>query len=306
MKSTAEQLGYGPNERLLIINADDFGVCHSTNRAIQSLLDARAVASATIMMPCAWAREAALWSASRRHLDVGVHLTFTSEWDAMKWGPVYRGGATMSFTTAEGYFHKDAKAFERRADAGQVRQEMIAQIEMALAIGIDVTHADNHMGSLYGLQTGRDFLGDVFDVCAQYGLPFRLPRYLLLESGMPAPPELAGLALKQAEAAARKGVVVLDYLVGLPFRATPPETYVQFKSHMIALLKRLKPGVTELVLHPSFVTDELKAFHGEPARRGMELDIFRDPEIQDTLRKEGILQIGWRELRQHQRKHRIP
>ncbi|QHW34549.1 ChbG/HpnK family deacetylase [Paenibacillus rhizovicinus] len=306
MKSTAEQLGYDPTDRLLIINADDFGVCHSTNLGIQMLLEERTVSSATIMMPCAWAREAAQWSASRAHLDVGVHLTFTSEWDAMKWGPVFRGGATMSMTTAEGYFHKDAKSFERRADASQVKQEMIAQIEMALTLGIDVTHADNHMGSLYGLQTGRDFLSDVFDVCAKYGLPFRLPRYLLLESGMPAPPELAGQAMKQAEAAARKGVLVLDYLVGLPFRTPRPETYAQFKAQMIGLLQRLKPGVTEIIIHPSLVTDELIAFHGEPLRRGMELDVFRDSDVQDALRKEGIIQIGWRSLRQVQRRKGTP
>lgn len=306
MKSTAEQLGYGPKDRLLIINADDFGVCHSTNGGIQKLMEERTVSSATIMMPCAWAREAAQWSASHSRLDVGVHLTFTSEWDAMKWGPVYRGGPTQSLTTAEGYFHKDAKTFERRADAGQVKQEIAAQIDMALTLGVDVTHADNHMGSLYGLQTGRDFLSEAFDACAHYGLPFRLPRYLLLESGMPAPPELAGLAMKQAEAAARKGVLVLDYLVGLPFRSAPKETYAQFKAQMIALLKRLKPGVTEIIVHPSFVTDELTAFHGEPLRRGMELDIFRDAEVQEALRQESIIRIGWRELRQHQRKRSAP
>ncbi|QHT61636.1 ChbG/HpnK family deacetylase [Paenibacillus lycopersici] len=306
MTSTAELLGYDPMDRLLIINADDFGVCHSTNRGIQMLLEERTVSSATIMMPCAWAREAAQWSAARTHLDVGVHLTFTSEWEPMKWGPVYRGGATTSMTTSEGYFHKDAKSFERRADAGQVKLEMIAQIEMALTLGIDVTHADNHMGSLYGLQTGRDFLGDAFDVCAMYGLPFRLPRYLLLESGVPAPPELAGQAMKQAEAAARKGVLVLDYLVGLPFRAAQPETYAQFKAQMIGLIGRLRPGVTELILHPSFVTDELAAFHGEPVRRGMELDVFRDRDVQDALRKERIIQIGWRALRQAQRRQAKP
>ncbi|MFC4809553.1 polysaccharide deacetylase family protein [Paenibacillus sp. GCM10023250] len=306
MKSTAEQLGYGPNDRVLIINADDYGVCHSTNLGVQKLLEERAISSATIMMPCAWAREAAQWSAARGRLDVGVHLTFTSEWDALKWGPVHRGGPTQSMTTAEGYFHKDAKAFERRADAAQVKQEIVAQIEMALTLGVDVTHADNHMGSLYGLQTGRDFLSETFEACAHYGLPFRLPRYLLLESGMPAPPELAGLAMKQAEAAARKGVLVLDYLVGMPFRSAPGETYAQFKAGMIALLKRLKPGVTELVIHPSLVTDELVAFHGEPYRRGMELDVFRDPEVQDAMRREGIARIGWRELRQHQRRRSAP
>ena len=109
----------------------------------------------------------------------------------MKWGPVYRDGAVDSLVTNEGYFCKDSKTFERQADPVQVRHELIAQIKMALQLGVNLTHADNHMGSLYGLQTGRDFLKPVLEVCANYGLPFRLPRNLLLENGQLAPAELA-------------------------------------------------------------------------------------------------------------------
>ncbi|MFB9330408.1 polysaccharide deacetylase family protein [Paenibacillus aurantiacus] len=299
--STAERLGFGPQDRLLIVNADDFGLCHAVNQGIQSLLSDGIVSSATLMTPCGWAREAALWSARHRHLDVGVHLTFTSEWDAYKWGPVYRGGSTQSLVTDEGYFHKDAKSFERFADPAEVRQELVAQIEMALALGVELTHADNHMGSLYGIQTGRHFIAEVFDVCAEYGLPFRLPRNLLLEDGQVAPPELASQAGRMAKLADEKGVVVLDYLLGLPFRGAPGETFDSFKTQMIALLRNLHPGVSEVILHPSLVTDELLAFHGEPLRRGMEMELFRDPDIRRTIAEEGILPVRWRDLRELQR-----
>jgi predicted glycoside hydrolase/deacetylase ChbG (UPF0249 family) len=299
--NVAQSLGYGPQDRLLIVNADDFGLCHSTNSGIQSLLQDGVVSSATMMMPCAWAREAALWSARHTHLDVGVHFTFTSEWSSMKWGPVYRDGAVDSLVTNEGYFCKDSKTFERQADPVQVRHELIAQIKMALQLGVNLTHADNHMGSLYGLQTGRDFLKPVLEVCANYGLPFRLPRNLLLENGQLAPAELASQARKHAEEADRLGVVVLDYLLGLPFRSEVNETYDSFKVQMIKLLQHLHPGVSEIIIHPSLVTDELRAFHEAPLKRGMELELFRDPDIQETLRAEGIIPIKWRDLRTLQR-----
>lgn len=299
--NVAQSLGYGPQDRLLIVNADDFGLCHSTNSGIQSLLQDGVVSSATIMMPCAWAREAALWSARHPHLDIGVHFTFTSEWSAMKWGPVNRDGAVDSLVTNEGYFCKDAKSFERQADPAQVRRELVAQIKMALQLGVNLTHADNHMGSLYGLQTGRNFLQEVLEVCAKYGLPFRLPRNLLLENGQLAPPELASQARKHAEEADRLGVVVLDYLLGLPFRSEVNETYESFKVQMIKLLQHLHPGVSEIIIHPSLVTDELHAFHEAPLKRGMELKLFRDADIQETLRTEGIIMIKWRDLRTLQR-----
>ncbi|MFC4777742.1 polysaccharide deacetylase family protein [Paenibacillus sp. GCM10023252] len=299
--SLAKRLGYGDGDRLLIINADDYGLCHSSNQAIQQLLSGGAVSSATLMLPCGWAREAALWSARHPHLSVGIHFTFTSEWDNYRWGPVYRSGSTRSLVTSEGYFPKDAKTLEQQADPSEVRAELIAQVEMALQLGMNPTHADNHMGSLYGLQTGRDFISIVLDVCAQYGLPFRLPRTLLLESGQVAPPELAELARLRAAEADSKGVVVLDYLIGLPFALGAGETYESFKGQMQALLSSLHPGVTELIIHPAEVTEELRAFHREPLKRGMEAELFRDPDVQETLREQGIQLIHWGMLQGLQR-----
>lgn len=299
--SLAKALGYGEGEKLLLINADDYGLCHSVNLGIQQLLLDNTVSSATLMIPCGWAREAALWSARHPKMDVGVHLTFTSEWDLYRWGPVNRKGSTVSLVTNENYFPKDSKSFEQQADPEEVKEELIAQIETALAMGMRPTHADNHMGSLYGLATGRHFLPIVLDVCASYGLPFRLPRYLLQESGQVAPPELAEQAKQLAQLADSKGVVILDYLVGLPFQLQDGETFDSLKSTMQQLLKSLHPGVTELIIHPSLVTDELTAFHGQPAKRGMELELFRDADLRQTLQDEGIRMIRWRELQKLQR-----
>lgn len=301
--SLAVELGYNEGDRLLIVNADDFGVCHSVNSAVWQLLEAKAISSATVMMPCGWAREAALWSAQHPQYDVGVHLTFTSEWGPYSWGPVTHRGDVSSLVTSEGYFPNNCQTFEEQADAGQVKAEIVNQIEKALSLGMKPTHADNHMGSLYGLQTGRNFLPDVLDVCASYGLPFRLPRNLLQEDGHVAPPELAEQAKQLAALADAKGVVILDYLVSLPFQLQEGETYDSFKSDMKRLLSSLHPGVTELYIHPSFVTDELMSFHGQPIKRGMEHQLFLDPDIKQTLQQEGIRLIHWRDLQkvQHRR-----
>lgn len=299
--SLAKALGYGENEKLLIINADDYGVCHSVNVGIQQLLLEQTVSSATIMMPCGWAREAALWSARHPQVDVGVHFTFTSEWDMYRWGPVNRKGSTSSLVTHENYFPKDSKTFELQADPEQVKEELIAQIEMALAMGMKPSHADNHMGSLYGLATGRNFLSIVLDVCASYGLPFRLPRNLRQNIGQVASPELEEQAKQLGMLADSKGVVILDYLIGLPFHLEEGETFDSLKASMQQVLEGLQPGVSEIIIHPSLVTDELKAFHMQPLKRGMELELFRDAEIKNTMQKENIRMIRWSELQKLQR-----
>ncbi|MGO4106072.1 polysaccharide deacetylase family protein [Paenibacillus sp. YAF4_2] len=299
--NVAASLGYGSQERLLIINADDFGLCPSTNKGIEQLLQENVVSSATIMMPCKSSKEAALWSAKHPGYDVGIHFTFTSEWDAYRWGPVNKGSDTQSLITSDGYFPKDCKTFELQADPRQVKDEMIAQIEAALALGIKPTHADNHMGSLYGLETGRHFLKEAFEVCAAYGLPFRLPRKVAAANEQMVPQELVEQARQLGLLAHAMGVVVLDYLLGLPFPMKPGETYQSVKTDLKQLIHHLQPGVTELLFHPSLVTDELLAFHGQPEKRGMEFQLFRDPEIQQTLKTEGIRVIHWRDLQQLQK-----
>ncbi|TQR44778.1 polysaccharide deacetylase family protein [Paenibacillus popilliae] len=291
-------LGYEETDRLLIINADDFGMCHATNMGIMQLLEEGSICSTSIMMPCGWAKEAAKWSAAHPELDIGVHLTFTSEWEGYKWSAMNRSRDISTLLTEEGYFPEDCLTVEHLADPEQIRCEMISQIEAARRIGINITHADNHMGSLYGLASGRDFLDVVFDVCAAYGLPFRMPRRI---GGMKLNPELEKMAKRRIDLADAKGVVILDTLLGLPYERIPGETYAQVKAKAEALLRGLLPGITEMYLHPSIVSDELKAITPHWEKRGMEWRLFRDSDIRRVIAEEGIQLIRWRDLRDVQR-----
>ncbi|WP_082652041.1 polysaccharide deacetylase family protein [Gorillibacterium timonense] len=292
--SLVEALGYSMEDRLLIVNADDFGMCRSANEGIRQLLEEGAVSSSTLMMPCAWAKDAAKWSAAHPEYDVGVHLTLTSEWDTYKWGPVTREESTATLVTNEGYFPEDVLTVELQAEDEQVERELKNQVKLAIAMGMDPTHLDSHMGSVYGLATGRHFLNVVFDICAEYGLPFRMPRQPRIPFGEDIPEEVAKRTAELAALADARGVVILDYLLGLPFSTVPKESYEEFRGHMADLLRSMRPGVSEIIIHPSRVTDELTAIHSEYERRGMEWQIFRDPFIQNVLKEEGIhMIVGW-------------
>src|SRR3546814_6679143 len=65
----AERLGYGPEDRLLIINCDDLGSCHAANLGTYEALRDGLATSATLMVPCPCARDAA---SRPRGDDVGV------------------------------------------------------------------------------------------------------------------------------------------------------------------------------------------------------------------------------------------
>lgn len=299
--SLASQLGYSENDRLLIINGDDFGLSPSFNEGIQQLLVEESISSATLMMPCAYARAAAKWSAEHPQYDVGIHFTFTSEWDNYKWGPVTRHSDVSSLVTDEGYFHQNCKGFEQSATPSQVSLELHEQIELAITLGMKPTHADNHMGSLYGLETGVHFLVEAIDLCAHYGLPFRIPRYVNEHQQELVPLALLPQLKAIAQFADSKGVIIPDYLIGLPFEQQPNETTDTFFEQLKEYLTKLNAGVSELVVHPSKPTDELQYFHREVTKRVIEWEALRRPEFKSFLEQENIKLIHWKELQQLQR-----
>ncbi|HIW34354.1 MAG TPA: polysaccharide deacetylase family protein [Candidatus Paenibacillus intestinavium] len=299
--SLAESLGYSKEDRLLIINGDDYGLNYSVNAAVQQLLVNGSISSATLMMPCAWAREAALWSAAHPQYDVGVHFTFTSEWDNYKWGPVTRHSDVSSLVTNEGYFHNNCKHFEQSASPSQVSLELSSQVEMAINLGVKPTHADSHMGSLYGLETGRHFLLETLDVCAYYGLPFRLPRYVNpLQQHVVSQQYIDSINML-ANVADQKGVIVLDYLVGLPFELGQDETTDSFADSLKEFVTQLEPGVTELIIHPSKPSLELDMFHLQPQKRVIEWEAMQQADWQQHLQEHQIKLIYWHQLQELQR-----
>ena len=234
------------DERFLIINADDYGLCHSTNQAINSLLAEGFITSASLMVTCPWMLEAVAFVKQIPNADVGIHLTVTSEWDHYKWGPVNKRLSTLIDET--GYFPADTRSVMANADPEELREEAIAQIELALRMGIDLTNIDNHMGSLHHAAE------IMLDLCEKYRLPLRYAKHSSFFSH-PRHEELVQLAEK-------KGVAILDHFEMLPFFPPAGEiepSYAYTKEAAIRTIKELKPGLTELVIHPSLDTSELKA-----------------------------------------------
>lgn len=296
------RLGLAPEARAIILNADDFGMCHAANTAITELLRTGHLDSATVMVPCPWAPDALAFAAENPHLDVGVHLVLTSEWTRYRWRPLT--GTATTLVDPDGYFPAAVAAVEADAAVEDVTAELAAQLNAALHAGVDVTHLDSHMGAVYGLETGRDFLAPVFQLAAAHGLPFRLPRTIEGSDFDPALQPVLDRATAVADAA---GVVIIDRLWTHPFpllgEGTPEEeTYEQVRDGFLDMLRVTPTGVTEIYLHPMADSEELRAaVDFSAAKRGYERRLLADPLVQETIDSEGIVRIGWRALRELQR-----
>jgi predicted glycoside hydrolase/deacetylase ChbG (UPF0249 family) len=280
----AELLGFPADTRLLIINADDFGMCQAENAATIAGLDQGAFSSATVMVPCPWFNEVVEFARRSPAADIGVHVTHTSEWQSYKWGPVAGRTAVPSMVDARGHFHPRTEDVYQGARLDEVEAETRAQIDAALAAGIDVTHLDSHMGTL---QLDPNYHALYVRLAADYRLPIRMAHGgWLREMGF-------GKIVEQAE---RLGVLRPDHFhVGGP--PSPEET----PAYWTALLRRLQPGVTEIYVHAALGTEELRAMTDSWRQREADFVFFTAPETRALLAELGIVQIGYRALREVQR-----
>ena len=136
MGSLAERLGYAPDAKLLIVTCDDLGFTHSANVAVYEALRDGVATSASLMVPCPWARDAA---ARYRGEDVGVQLTLNAELETYRWGPITH---SPSLLDGDGGFPRTVEDAWDHADLDEVRRECRAQIERAIVWGFDVSHVD--------------------------------------------------------------------------------------------------------------------------------------------------------------------
>jgi hypothetical protein len=272
--SLAERLGYPSDAKLLIVNCDDLGSSRAANVAVYEALRDGIATSATLMVPCPWARDAA---AMYRGEDVGVHLTLNAEWSNYRWGPTTH---SPSLLDGDGGFPRTVDDVWDHADLEEVRKECRAQVEKAIYWGFDVSHLDSHMGTL---QLNPAFFDAYLETAVDFGLPLRMA---------PASAErLIGFPYRRL--AEQEGIVFPDHFL---------YTSVGSRAQITQAVAHLGPGVTEIYVHPGVDTDELRASHPDWENRVDDYALVTsDPTLAELVGEAGAILIGFRELRDLQR-----
>jgi predicted glycoside hydrolase/deacetylase ChbG (UPF0249 family) len=280
-KSLAEKLGFARDTKLLIIHADDVGMTHSVNAATIKALEAGAVNSASIMVPCPWFPEIADYAKTRIDVDFGLHLTLTSERVYYRWGPVASKDRVASLVDENGYFHHDWSK-ETRIDPREAEIELRAQIDRAYAMGIRPTHLDSHQYRLIG--NGKE----LFEVFLRLGHAYKLPVFVTRDWFAENP---------YLERSLSPDDIVIDHTVTIDPGVAPEKWASFYKS----ALENLKPGVTEFVIHLAFADDEMKAATRErdtwgAAWRQRDFDFFTGDEFRRLLQAQNVKLVTWRQL----------
>ncbi|HWO02570.1 MAG TPA: polysaccharide deacetylase family protein [Blastocatellia bacterium] len=282
----AERLGFKAADKILIINVDDVAGSHAANAAAIDTLENGLATSATIMVPCPWFPEIAAYAREHPERDFGLHLTHTSEWKTYKWGPVASKSEVPGLVDPQGYLWPDINSVYSHATPEQAYIEARAQIKKALDAGVDVTHLDSHMGAL-------QYNDAYFQVYRRLAVEFAVPLRMASQETL-----AANGGARQRPQLDSDSIVYPDYLIhGSPNKGESVTDYWK------RVLNALKPGVTELFIHASKAGEEIQHVTNSWKDRATEYELFtRDPEIRRILESQGVKRIGYRALRDLQRK----
>ena len=284
----AERLGFKATDKVLIVNCDDVGNSHAANVAVIDGMENGLITSGTIMVPCPWVPEIFAYAKAHPEKDFGLHLTHTAEWKGYKWGPVASKSDVPGLVDPQGYLYPDIMSVYKNATPEQAYIEAKAQVKKALDAGVDVTHLDSHMGAL-------QYADPYFQVYRRLGNEFNLPIRMGSQETLAA----AGGAHQRAQLDG-DGVLYTDNLIH--GGRQKGEAITDYWKRM---LSGLKPGVTELYIHAAAEGEEIKHITNSWKDRAEEYRMFtRDPEIKKMLEAQGVKLIGWRALRELQRKER--
>lgn len=272
MTALVERLGHPVGTKLVVVSCDDLGSCHAANEGVFQAMRNGLATCASLMVPAPWARHAA--NRSEPSDDIGVHLTLNCEHEAYRFGPITHAPSLQS---GEGGFPRNVDDLWEHADPEEVLRECRAQIERALAWGIDVTHLAPHLTAI----TLRPEFFDVYlELAVEFRLPIRLPSTITAEE--------AGFPFRRL--AADEGVWFPDHF-DHDWRAGSRDRVY----HAVA---ELEPGVTEIHVQPAIDTPEVRALSRHAGGWIDDLQLVTvDARLPKLIADSGAQLVGYRALR---------
>lgn len=289
MNPLLQRMGYSASDRVVIVHADDIGMCHASTALLDGLFATGVVTSASVMMPCAWAPTAAAWCAAHPTADVGVHFTLTSEWASYRWRTL-TDSLHNGLADATGFMPRSSAEVFDHAQRDAVAAEIDAQYALALAWGMQPSHCDSHMGTMFGTGIFASYMA----LGQRYQVPVFVPRQSdadLARRGFDAETRATQLAtLQQIEAS------------GMPFFDQMRWLELGDASAGLAATKQLfhelPSGLTYFIHHPSLDTPELRGIAPDWQARVRDHAVMTDPELRTFVEAAGIHLIGWRDIQQ--------
>ena len=158
--------------KILVVHQDDVGGNHGSNLAFKELCGQGFITSGSLMVNCPWYHEIVTMCKADGNLDIGIHLTLTSEFHFYKWRPLSEVSLSTGLVDKNGFFWSTAPEVEEHATKESVEKELRMQIETVLNDKVNVSHMDCHMGTAL---SGK-FQDIYLKLSKEYKIPAIFPR----------------------------------------------------------------------------------------------------------------------------------
>lgn len=283
------KLGYSKDDRLVIIHTDDIGMCHASIQAFFELHEFGLISSGATMVPCSWFPYVASQCRLIPSVDIGVHLTLTSEWDTYRWAPISTCDRGSGLIDPDGYFFRSSEDAQRFGNEEAAKIELLAQINRAHNAGINVTHVDTHMNTV----AHPKFISNYIWLAVQNKIPLLFPR--LDETGfqqLGMTQEIALQAASYVNYIEEQGIPMIDYVSGL-ILDQPQYRLDQAKK----ALSDLPAGISHFIIHPSKDTPELRAITPDWQCRVADYNTFLEEDLRKYINDIGLHIIGYQLLK---------
>jgi hopanoid biosynthesis associated protein HpnK len=275
----------------VIVNADDFGLDAGINRGIIEA-HCRGIVTSVSLMPTGDAFEEAIALAHKyADLSLGVHLTL------VEGRPVLPAERIPSLVAADGGFLKTPWGFIKRWATGQIRlgevqQELEAQVAKVTDRGIRIDKLDSHMH--------LHLLPGIFQTVVEVGRKhqikwIRLPREdfrwrgFSCITGSAKQVVLRCLAFLQARRVRSAALFCPDYLRGIA------ESGQMTAEALLRTLSSLRPGITEIMVHPGYHDGEMRGWPlSRRYRREKELIALTSTRLKELIKRLQIELVSYR------------
>ncbi|MCK4829384.1 polysaccharide deacetylase family protein, partial [bacterium] len=288
-----EKLGFDASDKVVIFHIDDMGFSHASNVASFECLDFGIASCGSILVPSPWFLEVASICRDNPKYDVGIHLTFTCEYDLYRWRALSSVDPKSGLLDSEKSLWRTSEEAIANVTVAAAELEMRAQIQMALDNGIDITHIDTHMGTVIDPK----FLPIYLKMTREFNVPAFLPRVnkeMLIEVGLG---DTADVIIKMFSQLEAKGVPMLDHII-----IDTGGEYTDKTEYYCKLFAEIKPGLTHFLFHPAKMSPELEGITPDSAGwRDQDYKAFKDPRLKECVEKNDITIIGYRKIRDYLR-----
>jgi chitin disaccharide deacetylase len=285
-----KKLGFSNHDRIVIIHADDIGMCHASIHAFTELVEFGLISSGAAMTTCSWFPQVASFCRQSPNVDMGVHLTLTSEWNNYRWSPISTSDRNSGLIDSEGYLFRTSEEAQSKGDPNAVKLELQSQLNRVISAGIEVTHLDTHMNTV----AHPKFINGYIQMAIDNKIPFLFPR--LDKDGfrqLELAEDVASMAADFVNILEDQGIPLVDNASGLTL-IDHTNRFEQAEQK----LSSLPSGITHFIIHPSIDTVELRAITPDWQCRVADYHTFMNDDLRKYIKNIGLQIIGYRSLKE--------